>query len=72
MTDIGLWPKNILKYVDYKFKRDIIHLQENDEELLKEKSFIQNVALINRLVECHSGMFKRKHKNGDFINRSSL
>ncbi|KAL4103474.1 hypothetical protein QTP88_018850 [Uroleucon formosanum] len=40
-TDIGLWPENVSKYVDYWIKRGIIDLQNCDEELLKEKSFIQ-------------------------------
>lgn len=68
-TDIGLWPENVSKCIDYWIKRSIIDLQNCDEELLKEKSFIQKNSTDKWTRKCHTGMFKRKHKNGDFINR---
>lgn len=42
ITDIGLWPENMSKYVDYWINKGIIHLQNCDEELIKEKSFVRN------------------------------
>lgn len=72
MTDIGLWPENMSKYVDYWINKGIIHLQNCNEELIKKKSLVQKNSTGKWTRKCNTGMFKRKCKNGDLIDRSWL
>lgn len=63
MTDIGIWPKNMSKYVDYWINKGIPHLQNCDEELIKEKSFVQKSSTGKWIRKCNTGMFKQKKKS---------
>lgn len=58
------------KYVDYWINKGIIHLQNCDEELIKEKSFVQKSSTGKWTGKGNIGMFMRKYKNGDLIEQS--